>query len=95
MNHGQIRHHRSGLSASGSSSASQRTVFHNALEASQLTWTDQHLQNIMKQKHSNDNLPGSSLSPPPPPPKKEQYNSNNLPLWNGEDKKKWKLSSRV
>ena len=79
INHGQIRHQRSGASGS----ASQRTVFHHALEASTLTWDDQHLQNILK----NSSVPSSgsllsSLSSSSS--KKEIFSSSNLPLWNGE-----------
>ena len=75
INHGQIRQHRSGAS----SSSSQRTVFHHALEASTLSWTDKHLQSILKQS-SWSLPPSSSLSSS----KKELFNSDNLPLWNGE-----------
>lgn len=75
INHGQIRQHRSGAS----SSSSQRTVFHHALEASTLSWNDKHLQSILKQ--SSWSLPPSSSTSPS---KRELFDSNNLPLWNGE-----------
>ena len=75
INHGQIRQHRSGAS----SSSSQRTVFHHALEASTLSWNDKHLQSILKQS-SWSLPPSSSMSPS----KRELFDSNNLPLWNGE-----------
>ncbi|KAK7508339.1 hypothetical protein BaRGS_00000578 [Batillaria attramentaria] len=55
INHGQIRQQRGGQTSSGA----QRTVFHNALEASCLTWSDSHLQNILE-----DTFPDSPVSSP-------------------------------
>ena len=79
INHGQIRQHRSCSGGASGSSSGQRTVFHHALEASTLSWNDKHLQSILKQS-SWSLPPASSLSAS----KKELFNSNNLPLWNGQ-----------
>ncbi|ESP05158.1 hypothetical protein LOTGIDRAFT_208096 [Lottia gigantea] len=49
-----------------------RTVFHRSLEASQLTWDNEHLQNILHDTYTKEGDAGHC---------QDQFDNNGLPLW--------------
>ena len=59
--------------AGPSASPASRTIFQRALEASQLTWQDPHLQRILRADCCSD----ADLCDP------TRFNSQGLPLWTG------------